>query len=982
MNPDTHPTRLRALALWLGIAVLTAGASAQTTPSTPAKDAPVADAEKAKEQENVKPAELSKSVKLDEYKVLGSRIRRTETEGPSPVSTYDREYIRATGAMTLADFLNYLPQTYNGIGAGRGSTPNELNPEFGQRTETTTPLFDFTMGSSAAPPGQTGVSGVSLRGLGAGSTLVLVDGRRAMQSGSGNRSTDTRQGFVDLNTIPLGMVDHVEVITDGASAVYGADAVAGVINIVLKKDWNGTELTGIYKGAFHGGGREREVTLVSGFSKGKLRGTVSVDYYDRSDLKASQRSFSKNQNHTGIIAAYTAAGAPIYGRDLRLNWDYPGVVQARTGNLNGITEAGGNQTRFAVINSGIVGTPTLNNFTAVGPSSLGSASTIRRGNTAEFLDIIPESERLGFAGNFTYTINPAVEIYGNAAYNNTKGKFETQPGVTTASASTGFGNFATIVPAAYNPFNQDILVGMVHYEFGSVWQKTETDAYSALLGARGKIGKTWEWDSAVRYQEQEFWQLTRSFNAAAITAALANPDASQRLNPFIDARAAGITQAAIYEKMAIYPRRDSSAEGWYWDFSANGDLFEIWGGPVRAAIGASYDKRENSETTVNYSVAVTPVATTSTAGGSEKSTALFGELAIPLVGKQNKIPGVTRLDVSLAGRYEDHGRAGDTTVPEYGFSWVPVQPILLRASFSEGYRPPALTEYEVPVSISTGNTLQDPKRNPPSTSGITVSRGSNQNATAETSKTSTYGIIIEPPFLKGLNFQVNYYLTVQKNVLQSLSAQTIVNNESLFPDRVTRAPQDATDVSLNQPGRITAVDVTTINFGEVRNESLDYLIDYNLPWQTYGRWQIGLGATQTLESTRQLAPGAPPVVDDGGTFAPPEWKFTASTFWHFKGWNASVFVSYIGGFDTNPAGNTLTAAYPVPSAYIVDVRGGYEFKNGVWRGYGKGLRVQGGIGNLFDKEPPFSDTVFGYNGGLHSAYALGRSYELSFVLPF
>jgi hypothetical protein len=112
----------------------------------------------------------SKAIKLEDYRVLGSRIRQSEVAGPSPVSAYDAEYIRSTGAFTLADFLNSLPQTYSGISSGRGSAPNELNPEFGQRTETTSPAFNLILGSSAAPPAQTGVSAASLRGLGSGAS--------------------------------------------------------------------------------------------------------------------------------------------------------------------------------------------------------------------------------------------------------------------------------------------------------------------------------------------------------------------------------------------------------------------------------------------------------------------------------------------------------------------------------------------------------------------------------------------------------------------------------------------------------------------------------------------------------------------------------------------------------------------------------------------------------------------------------------------
>src|SRR5690606_10909554 len=135
---------------------------------------------------------------------LGSRISQMDVEGPSPVSSYNTDYIRATGALTLADFLKTLPQSYAGVPSGRASAPNEMNPESGIFTESSSPMFNNITGTFNVPFGQTGVTGASLRGLGSGSTLVLVDGRRVTQSAAGNGSSQTRQGFVDLNTIPLG----------------------------------------------------------------------------------------------------------------------------------------------------------------------------------------------------------------------------------------------------------------------------------------------------------------------------------------------------------------------------------------------------------------------------------------------------------------------------------------------------------------------------------------------------------------------------------------------------------------------------------------------------------------------------------------------------------------------------------------------------------------------------------------------------------
>jgi outer membrane receptor protein involved in Fe transport len=211
------------------------------------------------------------AVRLEAVEVLGSRIPRTESDGPSPVSVYRMEDIRATGAMNLADFMRTVPQTYNGVGAGRNSTPDDLNISAGQRNEN---LIPFPPGAGVSPvlatnaPVQTGSSGVSLRGLGAGSTLVLVDGRRVAQSSERNRGSNSGQGFVDLNTIPLGLVERVEIITDGASAIYGGDAVAGVINIVLKKSWVGTEINGTTKFTEHGGARERQGTVTTGVAVG------------------------------------------------------------------------------------------------------------------------------------------------------------------------------------------------------------------------------------------------------------------------------------------------------------------------------------------------------------------------------------------------------------------------------------------------------------------------------------------------------------------------------------------------------------------------------------------------------------------------------------------------------------------------------------------------------------------------------------------
>lgn len=963
MNPDTpHLPRTRAFALALLVAASLAPATQAQQPAS-AETVP------------------AKPLELPEVRVLGSRIRQTNVAGPSPVNMYDRDDIRASGAFSLADFLNTLSQNYAGISSGRGSAPNELNPEFGNRTETTSPPFNFVTGSASAPRTSSGQSGVSLRGLGSGSTLVLVDGRRVSQSSIGNAATDSRQGFVNLNTIPLGMVDRVEVITDGASAIYGADAVAGVVNIVLKKDWVGNELTVRYKGAFDGGGHERSVVLASGFARGKFRGSMSVEYTDRADLKADQRPFSRQQDHSAIVEGYDANGNPVFGTNLTLNWGYPATVQARTGTLAGVTRPDGTPTNVALTPEGAITTPPLSAFIGRGPVPPNTgvfATQQRRGNTSEFLDLIPAKETRSIATNLYYALNDNVELYGGGSFTQDDGLTGTQPPVVTASASSGFGNVATIVPAAFNPFGQDVLVGMILYDFGSVTTDTRTEKYNAHFGGRGTIGRTWQWDAWVAWQQEYFDRVIRDFNNTQITGLLNNPDASQRFNPFIDTRAGAPSQAGLLERLARYVRTDGVSELTTAEFVADGEVMPFRGSSIRMAIGGSYNVAENTNRSLTPSAALIPVNTTVVAAGKRTSYAAFSELSVPFFSKDNGLPLARRFDLHLAARFEDQDDAGTTTVPKIGFSWVPVESVLLRASYSEGFRAPALTEYQVAGS-SFNSTLADPRRGNVNTSGVLTLRGSNPNIKPETSTTEFYGLVFEPEFADGLTFEVNYYRTEQRDVIQSLSAQTMVNNEAAFPERITRAAPDANDTALGQPGRLTSVDTTLVNFGKVLNHSMDFVVDYRLPAKWHGEWRFKLEGSRTLKSERETRPGLPAIDDDGDTFAPPDWRLTASVYWYNGPWNVVVYGDYLSKFKSNLAGNTLSPL-GIPSQTKVDVRGGYVFREGVWRGYGKGMRIMAGIGNVFDEEPPFSDTVFGFNGALHSP--LGRTYELGVVLPF
>lgn len=921
---------------------------------------------------------------LESVTILDSRIRRREGEGLSPVGVFDREFIAASGALRVADFLNLLPQNYTGGSSGRGSAPNEFNPEFGVRTESLSPSFDFVLGAASVPLAQSGVSGANLRGLGSGSTLVLVDGRRLPIAGQGNRGTDTRQGFVDLNAIPLGMVERIEVLADGASALYGSDAIGGVINVVLKKNYAGAELATDYRGAFAGGARERRATLTAGLTTlgRRLRGTVMLERYDRAKLTAAQRDFSQGQDHRDRIVGYDALNRPIRGRDLRLNWGYPAVVQARTGPLNGVTSPGGAPVSVALVPEGARTTPPPAQFTPgqiVPPNTTLFAVGQRRSSTAAFLALVPPQESRSAATSFDTDLGGGLRASARFSASDVRGRFDGQPPVSIATASTGFGNFSTLVPAviggqpnSLNPFGQDVLVGLVHAEFGATRQTTATRTRSAGAGLAGRLSAAWSWETSADWSRQGFAQDTLTLDQARFTSALAATDPALRFNPFIDARAGGATNAALYPAMTRTDRYEGTSELTVATFLAGGPLGSWQGREVRAAVGGDYEHARHRAVT-------RPATGVSTDLRAVKRThALFAELSAPLFGGAHPRPGLHRLELQLAGRYEQQGRAGQSVDPKVGIAWAPVRPLVLRASHSTGFRAPSLTETETLVTTGRGEVI-DPRRTPQETVDVAFTRGSRTNARPERSRHDVWGLGWAPPFVPGLSLDFNYVRTIQRDTLQSLDPSQIVLHEAAFPGRVTRTAPTPADAALNQPGAITAVDATFVNFGEVHNESLDLRLAWELPWRQAGRVRLSLDATHTLVARSTLLPGDPPLTLIGDTGAPPRWRGIGSVMWTRARWHTALFVTRVGAFATNRAGNVL-APHSIPAWSKVNISAGYTFRPRAWLGRTRELKVIAGIGNLFDRAPPFADTVFGFNGGLHDP--LGRTYSFSLVVPY
>jgi len=872
-----------------------------------------------------RPARTTKSVEgsveLEGMEVTGSRLRQMDVEGPSPVLVFDNNFIVRTGFGTVEEFMRTLPQNFSGAGAGRQSVPNDENPSF-----------------SVRQPGQ---SGLGLRGLGSSSTLVLINGRRAPLSGVGNTGTATQQSFFDINTIPMGLIDRIEVLTDGASAVYGADAIAGVVNIILKKDYRGTELRARIAGTWHGGGYERGGTLTHGFMVGKLRATLVLDWFERQPISGSQRPFSKNND-------YRDRG----GSDFRSNIAYPATIFALPGQtLTGLTNPNGTPATQAVVPAGQNG----KNLTVAsfGATAGGEA----RSSQSAYYSLVTPTERQSASATFAYEVNERLNLNAELTYTRNDTGSLANPVFTSAATGT----LDQRIPATnpFNPFKQALGVRMSHDEIGPRQLDAITASWRLRVGGRLELGRDWSADASFMYYLQDFYTASPTLDRLALVAALNQTDPSRALNLFGDSTGTGgpTNPPGLYESLLSYNITETNSAVYNMDTLVRGSIWELPAGKVMLVLGLDWTQQDRLRTT-NTPSAISPARSRNV----RDDYAAYGELGVPLLGRNQNVILMRRLDLSLAGRFQKISDAGSSFDPKYGLRWQPFNALMLRASYSTGYRAPALSELERPEQEANA-TIVDRKRNNQSYPVLRTT-GSTPNLEPETSETFNYGMVVTVPGIKGLSLGVDMFHTDQRNLTTNLSPQVIVDYENLFPGRITRGAPTAGDTAGGLPGQISELDARFINFGQVVTEGFDFNASYQLDETSWGRFTVRAVGSYLATYKVAFNPGDP-LVDRRGTFGfPQKLKGNVSILWDRGRWGGALFVYYLG--EVERVSETL------PSFTTVDANLTYELN--------RRIRLQGGLGNIFDREPPFANTTFGYDGGFHSAKM--RTYNFSVTYNF
>ncbi|MBI5693355.1 MAG: TonB-dependent receptor [Verrucomicrobia bacterium] len=920
--------------------------------------------------------------KLDKFVVTGSYIPTTETAfnaGVSPVVKIDQKVIDESGLTNTAELLQRITVS-NG-----GSVPISNN------------ATGFTPAASS----------ISLRGLGAEATLVLINGRRVANYPVGNGGTTA---FVDLNSIPLAAVDSIEVLKDGASAIYGADAVAGVVNIKMKRGLDGTQVMVNYGNTTKKDSSEFIASVITGAQTANASAMVGFNYYKRNAIFNADRSYSEippflssnasplNLNITRAVAL--AAGVPASSLPAGTGASIYAASPAASTN-NGTTAATGY--RFAT------GRPSTFNFNEF------SMSYPRRDNRGVFA--FADRKILG-----TDNIRGYVDVnYQNAATENqlapsATGNFsgsgtELVIPARTTNPLPGPDGRTRVAPAGaynpFNPFNQDITGGSRARlaEFGNRIFRNQTDAFLLTAGIKGEnIAGKWNFDSGYTHSSIRDTSLNTLVSSSRFNRLMnANdsffqPGSADYLgttvpyNPFGYYKVSIPNNAAIVGAAKINTKDlNESKLNMFNAVISTGSLMDLPAGPVGFAFGADVRHEQLNQYPDPYGatgdlIGSSPNATTR---GHRKAWGAFAEWSIPVV---RNTPGAHDLSVTAAVRHENFMTEGETTtVPKVGVRWQPIdQSLTLRSSWSKGFRQPSLYElYSTPTSGLTPVQHPITRVNEPE-QDVTVA--GNRRLEPEKTKYFNAGVIWSPEIkaLKGLTLGVDFWDIHRKG--------TVTNN---YQDTVNRffgrTPTGAAapggllpgeSVILFGNGDIRTVNSVFFNIGETKVAGFDYSanyvlrtdgagrFDFSTVWSMYSHYRIrsAQGGDYTEVVNQATAEGTG---SDNGYLRK---KGRAQIEWAYKGFTTLFGTTYTDGFwDLDLNGDEFF----VSPTWIYDMQVSYNLGDR-FGPFLKDTKVALGARNLFDKDPPyaagFGGNSTGYPGFLYSSE--GRFVYLSVTRKF
>lgn len=818
-----------------------------------------------------------------EIVVTGSRL---PSEGAAPVTTFDARRIAETGVNQVADVLRYLPQQSFHDSEGT------------------------TFGASRA---------VQLRGLGLGTTLVLVNGRRTITSALQN----TRNSF-DINMLPLSAVERIEVLTESASSVYGADAIGGVMNVILKDEIE-RPTAEFYHGFADGGAEEYQASVALSLPIEGLRNIFVFDYFERDPLFGRERAVTRDSD-------FTRFG----GTDQRVPNANPGNICSVDGaNLPGLSAP------CAAVPAGSSG---------IGLTPADFVATAGQTNLQSLYadtTLLPAGERYSVVAQLRYDLSPAVAAFGELLYVNREDRniFPASP------VSFGF------VPAT-NPFNPFGVPVFVDYRFdtdtvGPVVSRFNSEAWRLVGGVNGRF-QGGEWEAAVLYTRDKGRNVDENeFDPAAVSAALAETDPALALNVFQDGP--GGSEALLASLRVTDPAVDRlQSEALQGSAFVRSELFSLAGGPVEAVVGA--EVRNEAIVVDSEMFGISLDADRDTVSG-------FFEVRAPLISPEQGSPLGHRLVVTASGRYDRYSDFGGTFNPRVAIVWEPTRSLLLRGAYGTSFRAPSLFELYLPATIIPGLPVPDPRRGN-EVSIVSLSLSGNPDLDPEEARSLTAGIVFAPDGASGLRLGATYWSIEQDQRVVRTNPFQVLANESFFPDLIERAAPTPADVAAGRPGRLLAINAPNINSGRAETSGIDFEASLGID-SDFGRFAPSLRVTW-VHSYKAADYPFSPVTDRVGlaqvTGTIPDVTAVATIAWSHDGIGASLTGRYISSYDDVDSFGVANGR-DVSPPLLVDLQLSADLGRIASSRLLDGLVLRAGAINLFDDGPSFTEVngAYGYD---------------------
>lgn len=903
---------------------------------------------------------------LDRVEVTGSRIKRAEVETSQPVFSLNREDIQAQGLTSIGDVIQNL--------AANGSTLN-----------------------STYNNGGNGETRVSLRNLGSNRTLVLVNGRRWV-GGTG------LGGAVDINTIPTAAVERIEVLKAGASSLYGSDAIAGVVNIILRTDYQGAEGNAYYGNYSQGDGAKQSYDMTIGTTDERFSAVFGAGYVKEDPVSAGDRSISE---------------FPIFGT---------GLAFGSSTTPNG---------RFALCRGTVDPVSGACSIPETRPNGTTGQFTYNPGQTgvnvrnfvlpADLYNFAPDNylvtpqERKSIFGTAKVNLTDNVSAYIQGSYNNRRSEqllaampivLGSGPGAGVQGRTISISQFSI-----YNPFGAPVSrIQRRAVETGgrSFVQDVDTFGFNGgLEGSFERWDRYFTWDVGMMHARNDQNDTTVGlFNIPALRNALGPSEIRNGVPVCVTAPGGTVIQGCVplnllgaagsitpemlaYSSFIAHDELGYRQKQYYANFT--GELFELQGGSL--AFAAGVEKRSESgfdqpDALIN-SGNTTGNARTATSGGYSVQEAYL-ELSIPLL---QDLPFAKQLEFNVASRFSDYSNFGETTNSSFGFKWRPVEDLLIRGNWAEGFRAPSIDELFQGVSDSFqqiadpcsttfggGYNSLTPQQQARCTaqgvpaggydqgnSQIRINVGGNANLKPESALTKTLGFVYSPGFIEGFDVSLDWWQISLEQTITEFTGQFILDQcieEGIQPfcSQFTRSPGGAINTLLS----------SGINIGARNVEGFDLTVNYRLPETRFGNFSFTWDSTYTsLDESDRDADGDIDELDDGsvvGEYADRDntWRIRSNllTRWE-KGdvgatWSTRFFSRQEEDCPFTAASGfagLCSDATILPNGTLADNAqnklGGttYHDASFYWKAPWN-AKITLGVNNVFDKQPPISFTTF------------------------